>query len=493
MKYEELIKKAIIETSKNNPDWDMGKQMETAIFRYIEEYEKKDGYPVKRFCNHLSSRMYGSDEPLRKKVLDYSIDNDYDVALGFLDIIYNYSKEKRKNSDFSVQQSKQLTKFIRKYLSIVSIVSSSESDYYDAMRSDSPLNYIKNKIYDNPKILSCIISNSISDIIKNDSFFSNVVNNFISDIKIEDLDKKDSIELISVSKTAEEILTNVEESRIINSFSGKMLDGRITVASDRGYLSKPDRPQQDAVFSMSKSEDNFLSIIADGAGGSQMGEYASMSIVKKLATWYKNISIDSLENLDRGIIEQLINKQLVEANNEIYEKYKGKSYSTVSLVLCVGGKTLLANVGDSTVYSYDGEDKELKLETRLDSRSRGLGYEEARHNLDNNIVTKVIGNRYLDEYERFVKYKWIHNKGQKLIMSSDGVTDLIKESRFKSYFKKDVDASSIVQRSVYKPDKFKVKNLDGKKINGKSEDNSSAIVIQLPDSYKEELNSFRRM
>lgn len=100
-----------------------------------------------------------------------------------------------------------------------------------------------------------------------------------------------------------------------------------------------------------------------------------------------------------------------------------------------------------------------------------MSYEEARKSPYNNTITASIGNNVRDFEDSFIHFMIIKNNGQKLILSSDGVTDLISEERFKSYFKKETSAYQIVSDAVNIPDVNGIK---------KKEDNVSAIVIKLP-------------
>lgn len=108
------------------------------------------------------------------------------------------------------------------------------------------------------------------------------------------------------------------------------------------------------------------------------------------------------------------------------EKKHAKSYSTLVLSLTVYDKTIIANIGDSQAYTYNEKENEV----------------------------------------------------QKIILSSDGITDLISEERFKSYFKSDIESEKIVKDALSKED---TKWLD------KDEGNISVIVIKLSNYTQKKL------
>ena len=103
-----------------------------------------------------------------------------------------------------------------------------------------------------------------------------------------------------------------------------------------------------------------------------------------------------------------------------------------------------------------------------------MSYEEARLNPWNNIINAAVG----DGYEKDVHINIINNEGQKIILSSDGITDLISEDRFKSYFINDIDSSQMIEDALSKEDTEWL---------NKNEDNISVIVVKLPNYSQKKL------
>ena len=287
-----------------------------------------------------------------------------------------------------------------------------------------------------------------------------------------------SIENIKVTKSAIKVLTNNDRLSMIDSFSGSLLNGKISIASDRGYINNPERRQEDSVLTSIKSNTCFLNVIADGAGGSANGAIASNTITSYLEQWFKSINEEYLLSLSINQIKTIIEEQLNIINEYILKHYRD-CYSTVVLALTINDKTIIANVGDSTAYMYDEYDDMLREITTLDSMSKGMSYEQARRNPYNNVITQAVGQE--DGFK--VHFSTINNVGQRIILSSDGVTDLVSENTFKNFFKNKTDADSIVRKAVYYPD------IDENIY--KTKDNSSAIVIDLPN-YQKNIHNVRR-
>ena len=267
---------------------------------------------------------------------------------------------------------------------------------------------------------------------------------------------------------------NVDQiGELLDSFSGELLEGKITIASDRGYSSRPNKPQQDAVLSVTKSNSCYLNAVADGVGDSQMGEKVSEYTVVYLKKWFESVPEESFLNYSVDELKKIIDDVLKKINDKMNYEFYGRAQATIVLALTRGEDTVIANIGDSTAYQYDEKTDKLVELTTTDSYARGLDYEEARNLLGNNQIFNALGYKPSLENEEFAHYNVIPNNGGKIILSSDGVTDLIHENRFKKYFIEGKKEKKIVEDAVYHPDESKT---------GKIEDNVSAIVIELPSS-----------
>ena len=258
-----------------------------------------------------------------------------------------------------------------------------------------------------------------------------------------------------------EIMTNIENNKLLDEFHGKLLDGKIQLSSVRGCPSQPKKKQQDAIGSIVKDENNFLNIVADGLGGVEYGEKASLQIVKEILTWYKYTPQTMLEDPDLSI--KMLKDEIRFINKNLYLKYIGKAQTTFVLSLTNQYRTLIANVGDSTIYTYN---KELELLTHIKNYITKKTYEQIRKSFFSYLVSGSVGDIILGK----IHINTIDNNGQRLIMSSDGVTDLICEKRFTDYLINNVEAQTIVKEALETPDAL-----------WKKEDNISAITYNLPN------------
>lgn len=292
-----------------------------------------------------------------------------------------------------------------------------------------------------------------------------LLNDYIKNIDITKVLKESGFK---IPNETYQFLTNAKGIKLQNTLNGKLLEGSIKLSTDKGYQNNPEKKQQDAILSVVKDETCFLNVIADGAGGSKNGEEASKYLTLELKEWFENMPQEILDDID--ILIKLLEYKITQIDNYIFKTYKN-SYTTLALTLTINDKTIIANIGDSTAYTYDEQTDNLVELTTLDSESKGMDYEEARYNPWNNALTAAIGAGYNDKLHINI----IDNTGQKIILSSDGITDLVSEERFKSYFKENIEPEKMVEDALSKE---YTEWLD------KREDNISVISIKLPNSQK---------
>ena len=99
-------------------------------------------------------------------------------------------------------------------------------------------------------------------------------------------------------------------------------------------------------------------------------------------------------------------------------------------------------------------------------------YEDYRRSPNNNIITASIGDSKLSIHKRLM----INNEDRRIILTSDGVTDLVSESNFARMLYDGENANDFVMKAKNNPD------LEGL-MTSKSTDNISAIIINV-DEFK---------
>ena len=482
LEMKKMYDRAILGTMENHPDFYMPDNITEAISRYLYALGSKEQKEIKDIDNAVVS--YFSNEynmykiPLREPLYKFKEVFNYDVALGYLEVLYNTCLNAIINDDISEKHKLNVYKYFFRYVNVVypglfneDIIESNLIDEANKVKllksylqttdlsrfKSISLNKAKSKIYNDPKMVM-----KLEELVHDMSEF------YISTLNIKKAFDFNSINIKEVSKTAKGLLSNVNGFNLSNSYNGTLMRGKISLASDRGYINKPQQPQQDAALSITKSDDCFLNVISDGAGGAAQAERASAEIINSFKDWFNSQNEVDLKAKDFNTIKHEINEIIMQISDYIENKYDD-CYATIAIALTVGDYTLIANVGDSTIYTYDDTNDNLIELTTLDSVSSGMTYEQARENPDNHQITAAVGGGVND-----VHFKIIENNGQRIIISSDGVTDLVSERNFKDFFINKTDANTIVQKAVNNPD-----YVPG--VNHKSADNVSAIVVDLPE------------
>ncbi len=200
--------------------------------------------------------------------------------------------------------------------------------------------------------------------------------------------------------------------------------------------------QEDAVVILEHPGNPEFKLIAvsDGMGGVELGDKASSYLTQQLARWFNALPAD-LYSFPMEV-QQLLNKKIAQISNEIYRKYN-EPYNGIccgaTLVASIVTQeyTINSTVGDSRIYTIK-EDK-LELITRDESivwppfkEAKDMTPEELddlRFVRNNNEILRCVGD---DMDASHIQTLMIPNSSyDKLILLSDGVTDLLSQEDIK--------------------------------------------------------------
>jgi serine/threonine protein phosphatase PrpC len=150
---------------------------------------------------------------------------------------------------------------------------------------------------------------------------------------------------------------------------------------------------QDSIFASDQPVGNLpnLYIVADGMGGHNAGDFASRFAVN---TVREAIAASDEVNPVKLISEaiRLANKGIIEEAKEHEEMY-GMG-TTIVVATVIGQYLYTANVGDSRLYLFDGELKQITKDHSLVEEMVRLGEiseADARMHPDKNIITRALG------------------------------------------------------------------------------------------------------
>lgn len=189
-------------------------------------------------------------------------------------------------------------------------------------------------------------------------------------------------------------------------------------------------------------------IVADGMGGHNAGEIASLEACRITESFV-------LEG--KGNIDDVLRDGVVKANRDIYvrscenEAMKGMG-TTIDVCVIDGNKLHIAHVGDSRVYIVNNES--IRRVTRDHSivgmmlEEGSITEEEARVHPQRNYITRAVGSSANIEVD--IICEEIHS-GEWVLMCTDGLTNMIEREVLHSVIKNsdsvDDAAEELVKRA----------------------------------------------
>jgi protein phosphatase len=170
--------------------------------------------------------------------------------------------------------------------------------------------------------------------------------------------------------------------------------------------------------------DTGLYIVADGMGGAQAGEHASRMAVETVRDVIANRTTSGPTELVVACIEA--NRRVLQAA-ESDPKLEGMG-TTLTAVIERGSELLVANVGDSRLYTYlDGEFKQVtEDQTWVNEVGRKLGLTEdiLRTHPMRHVLTMALG---VSDQLRVNTYRIKAQPGMQFLLCSDGLHGVARE------------------------------------------------------------------
>ena len=188
---------------------------------------------------------------------------------------------------------------------------------------------------------------------------------------------------------------------------------------------------QDYYYIPSSDNDLKLFILADGMCGYNGGEVASKLATESVKNYIEN-NFNQIEHT-RDEILKLIKNAAEYANMVVFEKSKMQEElqgmgTTLDICFIYNNKIYIGHVGDSRVYRIRGEiirklTKDHSYVQQLVEDGK-ITREEANNHPKKNMLTKALGcTAYVEPDIRARNWE----KGDILVMCSDGLTNMVEE------------------------------------------------------------------
>ncbi|MBQ6000305.1 MAG: Stp1/IreP family PP2C-type Ser/Thr phosphatase [Clostridia bacterium] len=197
-------------------------------------------------------------------------------------------------------------------------------------------------------------------------------------------------------------------------------------------------------------EGRLLAVVCDGMGGPAGGEVASALAVDSVS---RDIVLGYSVSADEEELLRLVRSAIEDANRTIYEKSLTQESlagmgTTIVLALVTEEAAYVASVGDSRAYLYSAEaGKPCLLQITHDHSvvqelvdGGTLSSEMARTHPKKNIITRALGTQNTVNIDYF---KVILEKGDRLLLCTDGLTNMLEEKQILSILEEHPDVDVV--------------------------------------------------
>lgn len=203
------------------------------------------------------------------------------------------------------------------------------------------------------------------------------------------------------------------------------------IAYAKSDVGKVREMNQDSYYISDSLSEVKLYLLADGMGGYKGGEIASNLAIKCARSYIENNFKETPK--DRQSLIQLVASSMEYANMVVYEKSKEEKElegmgTTLEVCLIYNNKVYLGHVGDSRIYRIRKEvirklTKDHSYVQQLVEDGK-ITREEATNHPKKNMLTKALGcTPYVEPDIRARNVE----KGDIIIMCSDGLTNMVTE------------------------------------------------------------------
>lgn len=204
-------------------------------------------------------------------------------------------------------------------------------------------------------------------------------------------------------------------------------------------------------------------IVADGMGGHKAGDVASREAVNTIISEISgNTSKDPVSTMEKAI--ETANVKLLEKSRSTPE-FEGMGTTLVMAAVC-NDVIYIANIGDSRLYVIGDEIRQITRDHSFVQEMVTLGKldkNSARNHEKKNYLTRALG---VEEgtMADFFEIKSI--QGEKILMCSDGLTNMVEDDDIKNIVNGETDIREAVKTLI------EVANKNG------GMDNITAVLIE---------------
>lgn len=432
---QDTIEKALIETMKQHPEF-----IEILNTILIENTENVNQNSFTRQNNARKSITNKQPIDFFKYIIE-SVTKEYIAAnMYYYNELRNYPEKER------LKKRNELFPFYQETEKSYTIITNPEINivaYYKAN-------------YNELLLLTNIVQNKIKRALQLPD-----LNNRINEFYPADVEKKLNDDITAYNRVINLNIHNKTLNKcLLDIINGKQFenkhneynyDGTLYATQDIGKRNN----QEDSVAILVHPSDRNIKLIAvsDGMGGVDYGEKASSYTILEITKWFNGLPLELFYDSNKLAAE--FNKKINDISNNIYNKYnsdgKVKSGATFTGAIIGPRETLIASVGDSRAYIVGGGKTSLVTKDESfvwDQNPKALFSDDKIDNLkfqdNNNVILRCIGFKDVGKAQMYIAD---NNRYERLLITSDGVTDLLSESQIK-FISKEYPKEQVTQMLV---------------------------------------------
>lgn len=230
-----------------------------------------------------------------------------------------------------------------------------------------------------------------------------------------------------------------------------------------------------------------LLAVADGMGGKHYGDIASNYVIQKFGHWFLEQELSAFSDVFE-VKQKLINL-VMECNQYLISKYGSEQVgTTLTLALVLLEDTILVHLGDSRCYFYkNGEIKQVSEDDSdvwLYYQYQKVNKEWLRYFSSSNVINNCIGIS-LGLCRPHV-YIYPNRSYETLLLTTDGVTDLLTDSKLQQIIRKEdihfvpkrmIDEAVFVDQNLFIPSELKKYSFDHYIVPVHGRDNASVALL----------------
>ena len=242
----------------------------------------------------------------------------------------------------------------------------------------------------------------------------------------------------------------------------------VAVLSDVGLV----RTNNEDAYLIDKDLDLF--IMADGMGGYQKGEVASLMTCQGIAEYFRTLIKNNITDFTQEHCKKAVNKANSDLRNNLKDIVRlDKMGSTVVAMLLKKDYVYILNVGDSRAYHFhNNQMHQISVDHSLIQESKNAGIKKELAMQFKNIVTRAVGMKDVVEADVFPLSA---KAGDIFLLCSDGLHGFVSDEKICGILQMEESLDN------------RVKKLIEEAKAGGGKDNITAILVSiLEDQHPQE-------